>query len=151
MQPGPGVKQRKAVWLLIVFAIAISPLLLLAIKLLSKSNSVVQPPPPPPDPVYFSVAAGLLLLMAIWWTLSKVRPKQEVGGEAELVPAATFQTNSIIALALSEAAAIMGFVAAPSGHGSMMIPFVGGSLVVILFVILPSGVAYWRLKEERGE
>jgi hypothetical protein len=138
-------------WLLIVFALAMSPLILLFVKFQSRQHSIVQPPPPPPDPVFFSVGAGILLLIAIGWTFMRVRPRQEVGGQAELRSVGRFQADSLVALALSEAAALLGFVAAPPGSASIMIPFVAGSLVVTLLVILPVGLIYWRLREEQGE
>lgn len=146
MQSGKAVKQQRSVWMLIVFAVAVLPLLLLFLKFQTKVESLVQPPPPPPDPVYFSVGAGILLLMAIGVTFAKVRPREG----AQLQTVSQFQSSSLIALAMSEAAAILGYIAAPNGYASMMLPFVGGSLVVILLVILPAGVAYWKALEEKS-
>ena len=63
----------------------------------------------------------------------------------DLVAPATFQLRSIIAMALFESVAIHGFVLVLLGGPRMLIlPWSATSLVGLVGIALPSGLAYWR-------
>ena len=67
----------------------------------------------------------------------------------DLAPAVTFQTRTIIAMALFESIAIYGFILVTMGGPPMQIlPWSAATIVGMLGVVLPQGLSYWRRAED---
>ncbi len=97
------------------------------------------------------VAAVVTLVAAVAWLRFRVDGK--IGGEGRevVLSAAEFQTDSIVALALSESCAILGlllfFLGAPLKEFAL---FALGTLIVDFAFILPRGLQFWATRDNRG-
>lgn len=89
---------------------------------------------------YVLLAGGIPLIAAAFFTVQKLLPTPDTAPGA-------FQTNMLIGLALSELATLLGFVF-HSSSGTPIWPLALGSLAVMLGLILPRVLLYWRLREE---
>src|SRR5688572_1216270 len=78
------------------------------------------------------------LLGAAFMAQSRLALKGAIGGPVELPPPQKFQTDSLISLALSELAPLLGvFMVYPDMGSAYVWGLVGGMLVVNLLLILP--------------
>ena len=93
--------------------------------------------------------AILALVASVAWMYVKTNGKIGDGStygvaKAELMSPSEFQTNSIVALALSEACTIYGLTLFFIGVAIKdFVPFAVGTVLVDLFYILPCGLKYW--------
>lgn len=143
---------RRESWLVILFAMTAAPVAYYFV-----AGAVAEGIPDSPVyamllPVFSALALAELVLGA--FVLSRA-PRAGAGGlpallaGAELATPRAFQAASVIGMALAEACAILGFVLVfVGGPVYMYVPFGAATVSVMLAVALPSGLGYWREREQ---
>jgi hypothetical protein len=147
--PTPPLPTRQ-VWLVVWGALAAAPI---AYAVIAQQVQVTTPPPgnlPLLRMAFLAVAAlGFVagsLLMSRAGTPGGFPPAPPASPDTpDLVAPATFQLRSIIAMALFESVAIYGFVLVMLGGPPLLVlPWSATSLVGLVGIALPNGLAYWR-------
>ncbi|RYX86269.1 hypothetical protein EON83_03330 [bacterium] len=151
--PAPAQSNRQ-VWLIIFGALVCSVLIygLLCFFLEhSKSPRTTNPASLAQLRPFIIGLAVIMLIASVAWLRFKVDGK--IGGEGRPVTITPpeFQSDSIVALALSEACAIFGlmlfFLGAPLQEFAF---FAAGTLLVDFAFILPRGLQFWSAMDGRG-
>ena len=154
--PALTVKQMKLTWLIIWAAICVSVLiygLVCFMMLSSPQRQMLRGPQPAFEYTMYAVAVATLIAASVWAYRSTAavsqRAMQAAHEKTPLPNPGEFQTNSIIALTLSEACSIYGLMLFFMGMPiSKFAVFAAGTLLVNIAVILPRGLAYWVAWEE---
>lgn len=137
---------RRMVWFVIFGGMATSVILYRVVL------GLLGPQPAPPDAstlrTVFYVAAALTLLGSIAWTRRRLEPPadtESMPSSSPQPPIPQFMTASVVAMALAEAASVLGFVLVCSGAGAAAeyLAFGAGTFLVLALVILPRGLRYW--------
>lgn len=150
---------NRQTWLIIFAALVGSVFLYGLVCFFITQSRIAHPqnaPKPPADILcwMFSAMAVLALLASIVWMYVKTNGKIGDGStygvaKAELMSPGEFQTQSVVALALSEACTIYGLTLFFIGVAmKYLVPFAFGTLIVDLFYILPRGLKYWSSWEQ---
>jgi hypothetical protein len=152
--PTPASAHR-LVWLILVGSLAASVvvygLLLLIIVPATSRLDEGQPSPR----IWFAGIATLLLFASLAWMRWKmtldVEPAATSADAPPLPRPESFVRNSMVALALAELPALLGFVMCITfgGRPADFVPFGIGSLAVIFFGVVPRGQHYWKSWEAR--
>lgn len=87
--------------------------------------------------------AALVLLASVAVAALNMRPREGTRARITWPTPSEFQTTTLIALALSEVAAVIGFVMVGLKSPMDSWPFPAASLLVNLMVILPRAIQYW--------
>jgi len=155
----PTAKADKKNWLIIFAALVGSVFIYGLMCFVITQGRVANPQSAPKTPQdtlrwMFSAMAVVALLASLGWMHVKTSGKIGDGStyglaKAELMSPGEFQTQSIIALALSEACTIYGLTLFFIGVAIKdFVPFAVGTLLVDLFYILPRGLKYWSSWEQ---
>ena len=114
-------------------------------------SATQRPEPPSMLRVLFPLLAASLLTASCVWMMARSRAwaDRAPGGSSHLPTPQEFQVGAIVAMALAEASAVVGFVlfmlGGPPGDYT---GYGAGTLAVLLGVILPRANAYWNAWEE---
>lgn len=138
-------------------ALASGVLMYGVLLLLAGSTRVAKADPNLP-PVLFYAASAACLFASMAWTRWRVRPlvplpPETPPEEPPPTPDATrFQQQSLVSLALAEAAAVVGFVHGFVTNSGILdyLPYAAGALAVMWFDVLPLGLRFWRQVESRA-
>ncbi len=87
--------------------------------------------------------AALMLLGSAAVAALQMRPRATMRGRTEWPAVKEFQNSTILSLALSEVATVLGFVIVGLKAPSEFMMFPAASLVVNLLVVLPRGMQFW--------
>ena len=140
----------KQTWLIIFGSLAFSVLIygLLAFLIQnSQSPRVVSPNLPTLRIVVTGLALASLLAAMAWLHLATAGKMGD--SDAPILTPGEFQTQSIIAMALTEACTLMGFLLFFLGNTLQeFAPSIVASLLVYLGYILPKGLRYWAAWED---
>lgn len=153
--PTPASAHR-LVWLILVGSLTASVVAygLLLLVLVPVATSRLDEGQPSPR-IWFAGIGTLLLFASLAWMRWKmtidVEPTATSAEASPLPRPESFVRNSMIALALAELPALLGFVMcfALGGRPADYVPFGIGSLAMILFGVVPRGQHYWRVWEAR--
>ncbi len=98
------------------------------------------------------LAIFVLLASIVWAQLRLTVHAMSPSSATDLLPPQKYIANTLISLALAEACAIVGLLMFFLGasYGEFLV-FVVPSAVVMAVVILPKGIAYWQVWENRPE
>lgn len=142
---------NRAQWTVVFFSIvAAVPMYGVVIWIILTGPSA-RPEPPSVLRVLFPLLAASLLIASSAWMVIRSRPWMEraLGGSSPLPPPAEFQLGAILAVALAESSAVLGFalflLGGPPGD---FVGYAAGTLAVMLGVIGPRANAYWAAREE---
>lgn len=139
MEPSSSsVSSQRMVWLVILGAFTIQPVLLYVFVGMKAS------PPQEGQTVIFEAIAVAALAAAVFMGVQKLRPKGELGEQPVMPPVAQWQPQSLVALAFAELATLLGIFII---GGDRMLVYVAATIVVILATILPAGLAYFAALE----
>ena len=130
-----GPANLKTTWLILFGAFTVMPLLLLFVKSTSHPVAVAAAPNQPIPPVLLMSAVAWAA--AIYWTAAKVRPG---------LPPQQFNSNSLVALALSEFGMLIVFALTMQSGTTPLLIAGGGTILVNLLVILPAGLRYFAAR-----
>ena len=146
------VTPTRQTWLIIFGALAFSVVMYCVLGFITEQHprrvnpaSVAQMRP------FLIGAAVVMLVISVAWIRFRVDGK--IGGEGRdlAMSPEQFQTDSLVALALSEACAILGlllfFLGAPLRELAM---FAAGTLLVDFAFILPRGLQFWAAHDKRS-
>lgn len=150
---------NRKVWLIIFGSLVFSLFTYGLLCFLITQSRIRNPQSAPhmPDEVrhWVLLSMGIASLMAsVIWMYVKTNGKIGDGStygvaKAVLMPLDTFQTQSIVALAIAHACAIFGLLFFFMGAAIKdFVPFALGTLIVDLFYILPRGLKYWSSWEQ---
>lgn len=139
-------KQSKTSMIAIVAIYCVLPLILLLV-----SSLIADKPKGEgqlfPDMLVYGVGV-VSLVSSLSWAATKLSPTATLGGK-DLTPIREFQTNVVIALAVSEFGVLFGFVAFLSNEAKLL-PLVGATIAVNALLIWPRVAAFWRLYEDQN-
>lgn len=143
MDPEPGWRASRLTWYLILAALLSSCVLYRVVLALLPLPAGVTHPSALRTALYVGAAAALL--MSIAWTRKALEPPASDPGGFPGPALPRFMAASVVAMALAEAAAALGFVLVASGAGSPAeyLAFGAGGFLVLALVILPRGLRYW--------
>lgn len=146
----------KRVWLIIFGALVASIFVYGLLCFILTQARTLHPVKSPSATIslMFHVVAVVALIAAIGWM--HVTTSGKIGGtsvygenQSFLMEPGTFQTNSIVALAIAESCTIFGLTLFFMGATIKdFVPFALGTLLVDLFFILPRGLKYWANWEQ---
>ncbi len=136
---GSTLASQRTVWLMLVGAFAIQPVLLYVFV----GMGAAAAPTNGQGPILEAVAIAALGA-AVFMGVQKLRPKAELGEQPVVPPVAVWQPQSLVALALAELASLLGIFVI---RGERMLVYVAATIVVILAAILPAGLAYFAALE----
>jgi hypothetical protein len=148
------VKQQKQTYFIIFFALvgSVGTYLLLCF-LMSQNRRPLTPAPAVAGLI--TVLAIVALIASIAWLQFRTSgragdaPAMSTTTPSALMSPAEFQTETIIAMALAEACAILGLLLFfMGGPLKGFIPFAAGTLAVDLAYILPRALRYWAAYEK---
>jgi hypothetical protein len=119
-----------------------------AYSLAASRTSVAENPLP--VPLAYAIAGAALLAAVIWVRVRLSVPRSDTlsGGPPSasyaLLTAARFKVESLVAMALAEVAAVVGFARVALGAPwTEYLPFGLASFLVLVAVVLPAGLSYW--------
>lgn len=150
------VVPAKPQWLVLWAAFTAAPVVYYVVAT-TVAGTVTAPPGLPMFRMLLGALALLELAAGAFLMTRATRARSDVpapvaffGGETLAEPQA-FQVAFIVAAALVEACAIMGFVLVFLGAPALeYLPFGAGTLAVMLGIALPTGLGYWSERERMG-
>ena len=141
----PQTASARQTWLIILGALAVSILIygFLAYLIQNSANPRAINPNLPTLRVIFTALALASLLAGIGWLHFATSGKMGDSNAPILAPG-EFQTQSIVAMALTELCTILGLLLFFLGNTlAQFAPYMAASLLVYLGYILPRGLRYW--------
>lgn len=142
----PTPSQQRTSWFVVLFALSVAPVIYVFI-----ARMVAPGRPPSPliatlHPAFMALAGVQLILGAFILLRARVpAPTDATTAVGEVAPPAQFQARSVLGMAMFEAVSIYGFLLAFLGNDpAECVVWSAVSMIGMLGVALPVGVAYWR-------